>query len=299
MQNVYLGGKQIGRVYIGNQSISNVRNLPEDFTIEYVVVAGGGGGAAPGAGGGAGGVTSGSATFTKHYSSTNTLSAVIGAGGPATTGSAFNQTGSNGQNSTLGGIGAFNIVAIGGGGGASVPYNVATLPYATGSTGGSGGGGGATIGSRGLGTPGQGFDGGIGYGGGGGCAGTGSNGTGPGGNGGPGTVIWWNKYNSGRVADGGGGSSTSQNSGSGGPTGGDGGGYPPSGPLLPYDVNGKSAKGQYSGAGGGAGSVGEQAGTNLGGPGGGGNGNNNGGGNGTANTGVGIVTGKQIGRAHV
>jgi hypothetical protein len=221
----YLGNQKINRTFIGTQNIVNIKNMPQTIQIEYVVAAGGGGGARGGAGGGAGGVASGSALLTSHYNATNAYTVTVGAGGIS--GSISNVKGSNGDNSFFGGVGTFNITAIGGGGGASM---IGTPAQASGSNGGSGGGGSSQLtGSIGLGTTSQGNNGGrngntgslavarLDYqsGGGGGTSQTGSNGFsyydelvpaffGVGGKGGAGVTIDWNPINSGRLGDGGG-----------------------------------------------------------------------------------------------
>ena len=108
-----------------------------DLTVDYLVVAGGGGGGKFGGGGGAGGLITSytnSSSLNGHNQSAVTLSAntnydvSVGPGGAAAT--AYNVTGSNGDNSEF-----YTITSTGGGGGGS--YN-----GLNGSTGGSGGGGG-------------------------------------------------------------------------------------------------------------------------------------------------------------
>ena len=150
-------------------------------TVEVLVVAGGGAGVSDrGGGGGGGGVLTGTSSVTvQNYSIT------VGAGG---VGKSDRSQGNNGGNSI-----AFGLTALGGGGGG-------TGSGSNGSTGGSGGGAGNGGGANlvttgGLGTPGQGHNGGgsvyvapnYGGGGGGGAAGPGQAGTQLlGGDGGPG-----------------------------------------------------------------------------------------------------------------
>ena len=127
------------------------------FSINYLIVAGGGaagssldGGNGAG-GGGAGGVVSGSWLVTAAGVS---FSMVVGAGGVAQPPSAW---GSNGGNSSI--SSGSSVTAIGGGGGAGE-----AAPYLSGRNGGSGGGAGTNSlisGSVGLGTSGQGFNGGL------------------------------------------------------------------------------------------------------------------------------------------
>ncbi len=143
--------------------------------VELLVVAGGGGGGdGSGGGGGAGGYIY---TNLSVLAGSNYPVAVGdgGLGGTGGYGANPSMWGQNGSNSVFG-----RLTAIGGGGGAPNGGNI-------GRSGGSGGGGSETInsGSRGLGTSGQGFDGGwpthwnnpYPAGGGGGAGGAGSNGT--------------------------------------------------------------------------------------------------------------------------
>ena len=149
---------------------------PDSYTrsqppyVEVLVVAGGGGtGYDVGGGGGAGGVI-----YNSAYQLTNAaaITVTIGAGGGS--GQTLTARGTNGNNSVFG-----SLTAIGGGGGGA--YNSAAT--APGLDGGSGGGGGNyQSAAGGLGTAGQGFNGGSsaagfwGSGGGGGAAGPGANG---------------------------------------------------------------------------------------------------------------------------
>ena len=240
----YIGNKKINRTFIGNQAINNVKNMPQQLVFEYVVAAGGGVGGAGGAGGGAGGILTGSASVFSHYNP-QSLTVTVGEGGTGL---------GNGENSFLGGANGVSITAIGGGAGGEYP--------AAGVNGGSGGGSTQqSVDSIGLGTAGQGNNGGRNsvtgsmipvqmtyqWGGGGGAATTGSNGynffdglvwRGQGGNGGQGIVISWNPINSGRLGDGGGAGESYLDSGfnaratpgvAGGFTGGNGGTYPANG----------------------------------------------------------------------
>ena len=147
----------------------NVSTAPTFMS--YLVVAGGGGagaGSANGlqAGGGAGGLLTGSLSWASGI----TFVATVGAGGPiGTSDGSTDQAGSNGGNSSLVYSGN-TILAYGGGGGGT--YNNAAK------NGGSGGGQGY-VGSFGLGTSNQGFNGGTklstSTGGGGGAGGLGGN----------------------------------------------------------------------------------------------------------------------------
>jgi hypothetical protein len=132
--------------------VQSLGNITDDF--DYLIVAGGGGGGgsagggASGAGGGAGGLLNGITTLTiQDYS------VVVGTGG-SSTGSDSDVRGGDGANST-----AFGLTSIGGGGGGSrEPGN------GQGATGGSGGGEGSqntTSPGFGLGTSGQGNNGGA------------------------------------------------------------------------------------------------------------------------------------------
>lgn len=137
-------------------------SISKIILVDYVMVAGGGGGGAgSGGGGGAGGYLSGTLSLASGYSTT--LS--VGAGGAS--GVSRSSVPTNGSNST-----GFGLTSIGGGRGAANPD---ILNY-VGGNGGSGGGGAwwnSNQGgqqARGLGTAGQGFNGGTAtnYGGGGG-----------------------------------------------------------------------------------------------------------------------------------
>jgi len=132
------------------------------FSVEALVVAGGGGGnrsyvplSGPSAGGGGGGGGVIQATISLEATD---YPVVVGAGGTGQyqSGQQYNSNATNGSNSSFA-----SLVAIGGGKGGGSDYIVGN--------GGSGGGGGLSIGfpapprpPGGLGTPGQGYDGGLG-----------------------------------------------------------------------------------------------------------------------------------------
>ena len=123
-------------------------------TRALVIAGGGGGGYDEGGGGGAGGFIDNSAL---NFTADEPLEIVVGQGGFGSIGDAY--TGSNGQDSSVGGL-----IAIGGGGGAT-SSNVNNAAVRTGLSGGSGGGGageGYTPHTAGSGTSGQGFAGGAG-----------------------------------------------------------------------------------------------------------------------------------------
>ncbi|MEK7553580.1 MAG: type II secretion system protein [Patescibacteria group bacterium] len=199
-------------------------------SVETLVVAGGGGGGggcnSMGGGGGAGGVI---ATTTNVTSQSYAIT--VGGGGVGGLSVSYGN-GSSGQNST-----ALNLTALGGGYGASPQCGDWDATYSSGGNGGSGGGGrqdnygGYSTG--GLGTPGQGYNGGAGG---------------------------W--------SSGGGGGGATQN---GGPSGGNGGsGYTSSisGASITYGGGGGGAHAGAGGTGGG-GSVGNNGSPNTGGGGGG------------------------------
>jgi hypothetical protein len=227
---VYLGNKKINRVYSGNKEIVT-QNQPDVFDLEYVVVAGGGAGALGGAGGGAGGAITGSYYTISTPSKRSTFTVTIGNGAPTSSNTTY--SGSRGEDTYFGNPSIFELTAIGGGGGGSFGSGSGWTPgVRSGSFGGSGGGGAATTGSRGLGTANQGNNGGFAGGGGGGATAEGVTRTvSTVGNGGAGHYIWWNKYNSGSVADGGGCGAFDQvgagigPGAAGGPSGGDGGAF--------------------------------------------------------------------------
>jgi len=126
------------------------------ISVDVLVVAGGGGGGSQHGGGGGGG---GVILLNTSFSGSNLIT--IGDGGQGSLGvsSGNNLNGSNGQDSTVG-----NLTAIGGGGGGCARD---PAPGSSGSDGGSGGGGGGgwnndSMSEGGIGTVGQGFNGGGG-----------------------------------------------------------------------------------------------------------------------------------------
>jgi hypothetical protein len=144
------------------------------LTADCLVIAGGGGGAAGGGGGGAGGLL----PFTSQSLSIQNYAVTVGAGGSG----AFENKGTNGSNSQFGALTA----AVGGGAGGT-DYITGLAPE-SGNSGGSGGGASqnpSAGGTFGVGTVGQGNDGGTGSvsgsgyggGGGGGAGAAGGNGT--------------------------------------------------------------------------------------------------------------------------
>ena len=259
-------------------------------SIQVLVVAGGGGGGSDmGGGGGGGGVIYNSAYTATSGSVINVTVGNGGSGAPAGVGQV---RGTNGNNSLFG-----NLIAIGGGGGASC-HDRSTSPAGNGGSGGGAsgggtlpsggqGGGGYGGGIRGTGSLGQGNNGGTGFyawypGGGGGAGGVGASGPNiP--HGGPGLLFsLMSPY---YFGGGGGGSAYSVSPGGNGGIGGGGGG------AIGVTVGGEGLNNGLPGGGGGinswANTPGGNAGANTGGGGGGGshyNSNNNGG-----NGGSGIV----------
>ena len=259
-------------------------------SIQVLVVAGGGGGGSDmGGGGGGGGVIYNSAYTATSGSVINVTVGNGGSGAPAGVGQV---RGTNGNNSLFG-----NLIAIGGGGGASC-HDRSTSPAGNGGSGGGAsgggtlpsggqGGGGYGGGIRGTGSLGQGNDGGTGLyawypGGGGGAGGVGASGPNiP--HGGPGLLFsLMSPY---YFGGGGGGSAYSVSPGGNGGIGGGGGG------AIGVTVGGEGLNNGLPGGGGGinswANTPGGNAGANTGGGGGGGshyNSNNYGG-----NGGSGIV----------
>jgi hypothetical protein len=122
---------------IGNSTFTVTKGGP----VEYLIVAGGGGGGGWGGGGGAGGLLTGTTTVT-----TQSYTVTVGGGGAR--GTTAYTTGGDGGSSA-----AFSLTAIGGGGGGAWTNQ-------NGRNGGSGGGGSGTSGF-GLGTAGQGNNGGA------------------------------------------------------------------------------------------------------------------------------------------
>jgi hypothetical protein len=259
-------------------------------SIQVLVVAGGGGGGSDmGGGGGGGGVIYNSAYTATSGSIINVTVGNGGSGAPAGVGQV---RGTNGNNSLFG-----NLIAIGGGGGASC-HDRSTSPAGNGGSGGGAsgggtlpsggqGGGGYGGGIRGTGSLGQGNNGGTGFyawypGGGGGAGGVGASGPNiP--HGGPGLLFsLMSPY---YFGGGGGGSAYSVSPGGNGGIGGGGGG------AIGVTVGGEGLNNGLPGGGGGinswANTPGGNAGANTGGGGGGGshyNSNNYGG-----NGGSGIV----------
>ncbi|MEI6972259.1 MAG: glycine-rich domain-containing protein, partial [bacterium] len=204
---------------------SGTLSLPMGVNADVLVVAGGGGGGSRmGGGGGGGGVVTG---FIAVASGNTTVT--VGAGGTGSPSGSASIAGRNGSNSVFG-----SLVAIGGGGGAS-RYDSRDSPAGSGGSGGGAAGNGRPPyggdstsinygGLRGLGTPGQGYDGGSGGGqwypaGGGGAGSPGLNTPGHGGTGVVSAILGTSYYWGG----GGGGSGYSGNGGNGGAGGGGGG----------------------------------------------------------------------------
>jgi hypothetical protein len=125
-------------------------------TVNYLIVAGGGsGGVDSGGGGGAGGLITNSIT-----ASPNSYTIIVGGGGASRPGSADDGPGNNGGNSS-----AFGITALGGSGGSGW-INTSLPPGSSSYSGGSGGGQSTSTGSVntlgiGIGTAGQGNNGGA------------------------------------------------------------------------------------------------------------------------------------------
>lgn len=221
-------------------SVSTNKNLAR---VEVLVVAGGGGGGGDIGGGGGGGGVIYNAAFAVASGTSYTVT--VGAGGVGIPFSGIGQVqGPNGSNSVFG-----SLTAIGGGGGA--------VYHQFGSNGGSGGGGSAEGGS-GLGTAGQGFNGGIGggnvnfnAGGGGGAGGAGQSGDGVNFLGGDGGVGVTNDI-SGVLTGYGGGGGGGGNSRGGNATQGGGAGLP----RFTGDVRGLNGTPNTGGGGGGTGGFG-------------------------------------------
>lgn len=164
---VYLGNQKLNTIYSGNKEMITTPLLPEELTIEYIVV--GGGGASGGSeyqgvnpaftvgsgGGGGGGVISGSLTLSKRGIS---YPVIVGRGGRPTAG----VTGSNGENGLSSSLYTFAVAGGGGGamGSGSRQFNL--YPPVRGNDGANGGGGGVS-GSGGNGGAGFGYNGGAGY----------------------------------------------------------------------------------------------------------------------------------------
>jgi hypothetical protein len=156
----FLGNTEIINSFVGDIPIViNPILPPAPLFIEYLIVAGGGGGGclAKGGGGGAGGYLSGTLNL-----STGSYSIVVGTGGNGSVPGNPIVFASNGLNST-----AFSLTAIGGGRGASPSTTVTPNTLEAPGNGGSGGGGATQINfnprsypTGGLGTAGQGNNGG-------------------------------------------------------------------------------------------------------------------------------------------
>ena len=105
--------------------------------LEGLIVAGGGqGGSDMGGGGGGGGVV----TFTSLPLQTGTYTVTVGAGGDQENSGTNGPRGQNGTNSSITGPGGTNLIAIGGGGGAS-DHDTPNYPAGDGGSGGGGSGG--------------------------------------------------------------------------------------------------------------------------------------------------------------
>jgi len=259
--NVFDGANNYAKAF--TVSVTNINEAPSDLSfsslnlnLEYLIVAGGGGGGyRHGAGGGAGGLLSGSLSL---YTS-KILDISVGQGGAGGNGTTF--YGSNGDNSELSSDGITTLTAIGGGGARAydTPSGIGAEP-GTGSNGGSGSGASYRNGlniSGGLGTLGQGHNGGniisssnkFNHAGGGGAGGPGEDGTitrsGDGGIGIQSSISGTAKY----YAGGGGGGSHNPSPSSGGGTGGLGGG----GAAGTINVNSPGVSGTSNTGGGGGG----------------------------------------------
>jgi hypothetical protein len=235
---IYSGATQ-GWIPTVDDDVTN--EVPQPYTVDFLVIAGGGGGGTQhGGGGGAGGYRNSYLTETSGGggSSETSLSFVagtvytitVGAGGAGATLPSGVVSGSVGVNSSISGTGITTITSNGGGGGASWDL--------VGTTGGSGGGdAGPNISSALSGTANQGFAGGVltgagGHGGagGGGASAVGGNGTGTAfnnstaGAGGNGLASSITGSSVTRGGGGGGGSYTDGATGNGGGTGGGGNG---------------------------------------------------------------------------
>jgi hypothetical protein len=162
---VYSGATQ-GWIPTVDDDVTN--EVPQTYTVDFLVLAGGGAGGRGGGGGqgggGAGGYRSSNATYGSSgrgssaesnltFNAGTVYTVTVGAGGSGVTGSP--QTGTTGSNSSLSGTGITTITSSGGGGGAQPQ----------GASGGCGGGSGESYTSGGgAGTANQGYDGGIGSG---------------------------------------------------------------------------------------------------------------------------------------
>jgi hypothetical protein len=164
-------------VYHQFNSAGTFNVISGSTTDARILVIAGGGGGGNGGGGGAGGVIYSSSISLSSVSSYNIL---IGSGGAAYNGTAFNTSATSGTNSSFVSGSTYNIVATGGGRGAQSTGPGTALPA---DNGGSGGGGRWSTGGAGSGISGQGNGGDNGItniadGGGGGAASAGSGATG-------------------------------------------------------------------------------------------------------------------------
>jgi len=240
---VYSGATQ-GWIPTVDDDVTN--EVPQTFSIDFLVIAGGGGGS--GGGGGAGGYR----TSTQTVSPNTVITVTVGDGGAGgnANGSPVSK-GTSGSNSSISGSGLTTITSAGGGGAGRT--DSPSMPDNTGIDGGSGGGSsrGINLTNSGFGSgntpstsPSQGNNGGsvtglapnYGSGGGGGAGAVGANGTGSGsGNGGNGTASSITG-SSVTYAGGGGGGSNSGTASTGG-TGGGGNGNTGSNATTPGTAN--------------------------------------------------------------
>ncbi len=183
------GENRNGDTYIYMAIKQNPTPYPLAGNMSFLVIAGGASGAiSHGGGGGAGGLRTsygstsggGSSAESDITLAAGTYTITVGAGANGVTPAGSNLAGNNGADSSIAATGLTTITSIGGGGGSA--YNGQTTP----GNGGSGGGGGNQSQAGGLGTAGQGYNGGTGSsssinyptGGGGGAGAVGGNGSG-------------------------------------------------------------------------------------------------------------------------
>jgi hypothetical protein len=158
----------------GNLTVTALGVGPGNLA-DYLVVAGGGGGGGGGGGtftpagplqytGGGGGGAGGLLLSNIVLTNTQNIVITVGAGGGSTTGYGDSNPGKSGGNTIVSFGGATILTVFGGGGGSGGDYNLST-GVGTGRPGGSGGGRatgtGAPAPTIGLGTPGQGYPGGL------------------------------------------------------------------------------------------------------------------------------------------
>ena len=253
----YSGATQ-GWIPTVDDAVTN--EVPQPYSVDFLVVAGGGGGASLGGGGGAGGYR----TSNQSVLVGTVITVTVGEGGAGSTGSYTTPAGfgSSGFNSSISGSGLTTITSAGGGGGGRHTQS--------GLTGGSGGGGGSNTTTGGIGntpstSPSQGNNGGngvasgpnYGSGGGGGAGAVGATGTGSsGGNGGAGTASSITGSSVTRAGGGGGGTNTGGTAGTGSAGGGNG------------TTNNSTASSATANTGSGGGGGGYSTGSGLGGAGG-------------------------------